>query len=263
MNMNTSRLTLRDIVAPGPVERGLFLVEKGSDTASRLMDRLVDLLWWDSMAMPGAMSSRLASWAGASRPPLLASRHHRRHSRIGALHWIDTGRLFNAGALTSQSRLRGMDANRVARSIRVQYPVSALQYLGALERIPNAALCALGESARPAAPTAFSRHGVPEGDVRPSSSVWWTPLVIVSDLFSPLADHALPGSDREEISQRVLERLRHLKERAVVIGFTERSCGDRTFAQEIQRMSVRIDADRAEPVGPGELLEALIPAGMH
>jgi hypothetical protein len=237
--------SLRDIVAPGPVERGLYLIDKAPDTASRLLDRIVDLLWWDSVAMPGVMPSRVAAWMNGGRPA--SARNHRRQSRIGALHWIDTGRLFNPDALQSQSRLRGLDGARVARAIRLQAPVSGEQYLAALERVPNAALCALGENERPSAPTAFGRGVSAGADVRPPSSVWWTPLVVISDLFSPLTDRALPYVDRAEVVERVLERLQHLRERAVVIAFVGHdTASDRLVSQEILKMGTRIVADRRE-----------------
>ncbi len=246
---------LRDIVAPGPVERGLYLIDKSEDAASNLQDRIVDLLWWDSVATPGAMPSRSSAWRNG-RVALESSRQHRRHSRIGALNWIDTGRLFNVGTLLSQARLRGLEGNRVARAVRVQYPVDPLAYLGALERIPNAALCALGENERQKAPTAFSRIRMTSEPLRSPSSIWWTPLVVISDLFLPLEDSSLPFGDKDEIRYRFLERLEHLKERAVVIAFTDQGAGrDRFFTQEVLRLGTRIGIDRPESLSVQPVLE--------
>jgi hypothetical protein len=251
MTTDTLKLTLRDIVVPGPVERGLYFVDRSPDVAGALLDRIVDLLWWDSVATPGLPSSRLA--IRMSRPSLsVSAHHHRRSSRIGALHWIDTGRLFDVGGLLSQARLRGLDGGRVARSLRVQYPVGARPYLEALERIPNAALCALGGNERPQGPTLFSRMPSAIGEANPPSSIWWTPLVVISDLFSPVEESQMAFGDRDEVHHRLIERLEHLRERAVVIAFTGNSSGDRFFDQQVLRLGTPIACERghrgAEPV---------------
>src|SRR5262245_3601957 len=132
-------LTLRDLIVPGPVERGLYFLDATPDAASRIQDRIVDLLWWDSVAAPGTMPACLPAKQALhhSRPGWGG---HRRYSRLGSMFWIDTGRAFNMTALMSQARLRGLEFSRVARAVQVQHPVGALDYLESLERIPNAAL---------------------------------------------------------------------------------------------------------------------------
>lgn len=261
MNTDSTLLTLRDIVAPGPVERGLYAVDRGGDTASRVLDRIVDLLWWDSVATPGVMPARVSDWAAPARPRPVVARHHRRHSRIGSIHWIDTGKAYSAETVSSQARLRGMDPSRVARSIHVHRPAGARQFLAALERVPNAALCALGENDRASLPTVFGR-GTPAGmDVRPPSSVWWTPLVVISDLFSDIDDRLLPFSDRDETSWRIFERLQHLRERAVVVAMVGDKPVDRTFGQQVLHMATRVAADRGE-LG-SRFRYAGTPAGAH
>src|SRR5947209_7676715 len=98
--------TLRDLIVPGPVERGLYFLKSSSDAASRIQERIVDLLWWDSVAAPGMMPACLPGrQALRSSPPLDrgTSRGHRRYSRLGSLFWIDTGRSFNTVSLMSQA----------------------------------------------------------------------------------------------------------------------------------------------------------------
>src|SRR5438552_964134 len=97
--------SLSDLVVPGAVERGLYLVDDAPGVASRIQDRIVDLLWWDSLAMPAALPARWVS-SLEQRGASPRRRQHRRHSRIGALHWIDTGRSFNLASLIAQARLR-------------------------------------------------------------------------------------------------------------------------------------------------------------
>lgn len=243
--------TLRDLIVPGPVERGLYFMDATTDTASRIQDRIVDLLWWDSVAAPGTMPGCLPGRQALRFSPLadrVARRGHRRYSRLGSLFWIDTGRAFNMASLMSQARMRGLDSGRVARAVHVQHPVGALPYLEALERIPNAALCALGDSASPEGPTVFSRD--PEGDIRPPNSVWWTPLVVISDLMGPLNDARLPADDRAQICGHVLNRLAHLRERAVVLALIQPQEKDRLMLSEFLRLGSRVVGDRRslEPV---------------
>jgi hypothetical protein len=251
--------TLRDLIAPGPVERGLYFMDAAPDVASRVQDRLVDLLWWDSVAAPGTMPAclpaRQAPRMAFTREGKASVRSHRRYSRIGSMFWIDTGRSFNMATLMGQARLRGMDSGRVARAVHLQHPVGALPYLEALERIPNAALCALGDSEPSSGPTAFSR-GAEGGDVRPSNSIWWTPLVIISDLMGPLCDPRLPAEDRSRISVHVLERLAHLRERAVVLAFVAPNAGDRLMASEFLRMGTRVVNDRPLVVREPQMVPA-------
>jgi hypothetical protein len=223
-------MNLRDLIVPGPVERGLYFLEAADGAASRIQDRLVDLLWWDSVATPGLMPACLPAHL---RPRNGSRGTHRRYSRIGSMIWIDTDDSFNRSSFMAQAHMRGMDSARAARAIRVQHPIGALSYLETLERIPNAALCALGDSEASEGPTAFSRQG--EGGVRPSNSIWWTPLVVISDLMGPLLDESIPASDRVRISMHVLERLRHLRERAVVLALLPRT-GDRFLTREFLQL---------------------------
>jgi hypothetical protein len=250
--------TLRDLIVPGPVDRGLYFIDSAPDVASRVQDRIVDLLWWDSVAAPGTMPACLPARQAPRLAP--ATRGHRRYSRIGSMFWIDTGRAFNMATLMAQARLRGMDSGRVARTIHVQHPVGAVPYLEALERIPNAALCALGDSEGSAGPTAFSRGA--GTDIRPSNSIWWTPLVIISDLMGPLSDPRLSADERARISIYVLERLAHLRQRAVVLAMVNSASADRLMMSEFLRLGTRVWPDRrtadaaTEAVPAGAVAEA-------
>ena len=234
--------TLRDLIVPGPVERGLYFLDATSDAASRIQDRIVDLLWWDSVAAPGTMPGCLPGRQALRSSSLDRGSHrgHRRYSRLGSLFWIDTGRAFNMASLMSQARMRGLDSGRVARAVHVQNPVGALPYLEALERIPNAALCALSDGAASEGPTVFSRD-TEGGGVRPPNSIWWTPLVVISDLMGPLNDARLPADDRSQICGHVLSRLAHLRERAVVLALIQpQEEGDRLMTSEFLRLGTRL-----------------------
>jgi hypothetical protein len=136
--------------------------------------------------------------------------------------------------------------------------VGALSYLEALERIPNAALCALGEGERSSVPTAFARAGE-TALVRPPNSIWWTPLVIISDLMGPLSDTRLPGADRDAIAAHVLERLAHLRERAVVVAMMPPTSGDRWLRSEFLRWgtSLRLSHDELRPEAARSSVPAL------
>ncbi|MBV9080528.1 MAG: hypothetical protein JO102_05355 [Elusimicrobia bacterium] len=248
----TSWPTLSDLVVPGAVERGLYFLDDAPGVASRIQDRLVDLLWWDSLAMPAALPSRWATSLEQRGAPV-RQRHHRRHSRIGALHWIDTGHRFNPSSLAAQARLRGLDSGRVTRAVHLQSPAGPLAYLESLEKIPNAALCALGEHDRPASPTAFSRAGMSADPVRPPSSIWWTPLLVVTDPLGPVTNGGIPAGDRARLALQVLERFAHLRERAVVIAvLTTATMADRWLAAELIRLGVRLKpeavTDREAPL---------------
>lgn len=249
-NTHAPQPTLRDLIVPGPVERGLYFLDATADAASRVQDRLVDLLWWDSVASPGTMPGCLPSTQALRMTARgTAGRSHRRLSRIGSMFWIDTGHTFNTVSLMSQARWRGMDSGRVARAIHVQHPVGALPYLESLERIPNAALCALGEGEPSSGPTVFSRDA-DSADVRPPNSIWWTPLVVISDVMGPLNDLRLPADDRERIAVHIMERLAHLRERAVVVAMLNPHEGDRLMASEFLRLGTRLRATGAEAGGP-------------
>ncbi len=246
--------TLRDLIVPGPVERGLYFLDASADAASRVQDRLVDLLWWDSVAAPGTMPGCLPATQALRRLNGRASaRPHRRLSRIGSMFWIDTGHTFNTVSLMSQARWRGMDSGRVARAIHVQHPVGALPYLESLERIPNAALCALGEGEPSSGPTVFSR-AAENSDVRPPNSIWWTPLVIISDVMGPLNDPRLPSHDRDRIAVHIMERLTHLRERAVVLAMINPREGDRLMAAEFLRLGTRLRAGGASVGEPDSIM---------
>src|SRR4029079_19487045 len=81
--------TLRDLIVPGPVDRGLYFLDAAPDVASRVQDRLVDLLWWDSVAAPGMMPACLPARQASRLTPAgsgkAASRRHRRYSRLGSM----------------------------------------------------------------------------------------------------------------------------------------------------------------------------------
>jgi hypothetical protein len=263
---HSSQPTLRDLIVPGPVERGLYFLEATPDAASRVQDRLVDLLWWDSVAAPGTMPGCLPSTQALRRlnGRETAVRRHRRLSRIGSMFWIDTGHSFNTVSLMSQARWRGMDSGRVARAIHVQHPVGALPYLEALERIPNAALCALGEGEPSSGPTVFSRDAE-NTDVRPPNSIWWTPLVVISDVMGPLNDPRLPADDRERIAVHIMERLAHLRERAVVLAMVNPHEGDHLMAAEFLRMGTRVRVCGSAAGDPASVIaprRALASAGL-
>jgi len=264
-NAHAPQPTLRDLIVPGPVERGLYFLDATADAASRVQDRLVDLLWWDSVASPGTMPGCLpSSQAMRMTGRGTAGRSHRRLSRIGSMFWIDTGHSFNTVSLMSQARWRGMDCERVARAIHVQHPVGALPYLESLERIPNAALCALGEGEPSSGPTVFSRDSE-SASVRPPNSIWWTPLVVISDVMGPLNDLRLPADDRERIAVLIMERLAHLRERAVVLAMVNPHEADHLMAVEFLRLGTRLRAGGASAGEPASIIaprRALASAGL-
>jgi hypothetical protein len=121
------------------------------------------------------------------------------------------------------ARRRGLEPARILRAIKVGAPLSTSEYQEMLERVPNPALlaCPEPESAlQENLPSLFSRTSWNLGDVgdfRAPSAVWWTPLVVISDLMRPFYDSKLSEEELQYAFREFLVRLSHLRNRAIVL----------------------------------------------
>lgn len=216
---------LQDLIVPGPVDRGFYVASGGWELVHRVQDSLVDLLWKYSLRQPqeaaenGEDVSRLSITAHSGR-------FHRRASQIGQIIWVDSGNVFDAYHMAVAARKRGLEPIRVLRAVKVGRPFTAFQFQQMLDRVPNAALWAYPEEENASAaalPSPFSRSLAlnPEKEIREGvrspSAVWWTPLVIVSDLMGLFYDSELPEDDLHRAFREFMVRLSHLRERAIVL----------------------------------------------
>lgn len=230
---------LQDLITAGPVPRGFYVATGGRDLADQVQERLVDLLWKYSVRHAGETNAD----EGVS-----FSHVGRRPSQIGQLIWVDSGNIFDPYHMSTLARQRGMNPARVLRAVKVGRPFTAFQFQQMLERIPNPALWAYPEGeGMPQAelPSAFSREvaALDENavvDVRAPNAVWWTPLVVISDLMGLFYDPELPEDDLYRAFREFLTRLAHLRDRAIVLALLHDHVvppARRHLLQEVLRLS--------------------------
>lgn len=206
---------LHNLLTTGPVERGIYVASGGGDLVPRIQEGLVDLLWRYSL--------RNSSEAFPEENSNGIPRFSRRVSQIGQIIWVDSGNRFDPYQISVMARQRGLDPLRILRAIKVGRPFTAFQYQQMLEKVPNPALLAYPEEASSDLPSVFSRssavisNGRVLSEFRSPSSVWWTPLVVISDLMGLFYDPELPEGDLHRAFHDFLVRLNHLRSRAIVL----------------------------------------------
>ncbi len=212
----SSSLThLNNLLTTGPVERGIYVASGGSEFLPRIQEGLVDLLWRYSLRSSGEGFPE----ENANGIP----RFSRRVSQIGQIIWVDSGNRFDPYQISVMARQRGLDPSRILRAIKVGRPFTAFQYQQMLEKVPNPALLACPEEDSSELPSVFSRsaavvsNGRVLSEFRSPNSVWWTPLVVISDLMGLFYDPELPEGDLHRAFHEFLVRLNHLKSRAIVL----------------------------------------------
>ncbi len=199
-------VTLDKLIVPGPVERGLYVASGSADLMQSTLKRLVDLLDVEHSTehIPDIPTSKL----GYS-----AHRYWRRNSRIGQLIWIDSGNQFDPYGISREAKRRGLDPMRILRTIKVGRPFTAYQFQQMLERVPNPALWA-PDKGLPTLPERVRAEGLVN-----SQAVWWTPLVVISDLMGLFYDPDLPQDALIRAFRSFMIRLAFLRQRAIVLAF--------------------------------------------
>jgi hypothetical protein len=215
-----SPLSLDQVITTGPVDRGFYVTSGGWELVRYIQERLVDLLWKDTLRSSQDPDQN-------EKSPFSRVRYHRRVSKIGQFIWVDSGNSFNPYYMAGAARQRGMDANKVLRAVKVGRPFTAFQYQQMLERVPNAALLACPEEQKEtnlSLPSVFSRSFSLTQDsldnrglTRAPHAIWWTPLVVISDLMGLFYDEELPEADLYRSFREFLIRISHLRKRAIVL----------------------------------------------
>jgi hypothetical protein len=199
-------MNLDNLIVADPVERGLYVATGGKEMVPVVLDKLVRLLDAENNS-PDTVPSE-------NHPSYSAYRYWRRNSRIGQLIWIDSGNMFDPYFVTRQARKRYLDPVRVLRAIKVGRPFTAFQFQQMLDRVPKPALWA--PTSVPATPDA-SLNKPMSGDLRNSQAVWWTPLVIISDLMGLFYDPDLSEDALVRAFREFMIRLTFLRQRAIVL----------------------------------------------
>ncbi len=237
---------LHNLLTTGPVERGIYVASGGRDLVPRVQEGLVDLLWRYSL--------RNSSDAFPEENTNSIPRFSRRVSQIGQIIWVDSGNIFDPYHISVMARQRGLDPLRILRAIKVGRPFTAFQYQQMLERVPNPALLACPEEAIEGSdlPSVFSRsaavvsNGAVLSEFRSPSAVWWTPLVVISDLMGLFYDPELPEGDLHRAFHEFLVRLNHLRSRAIVLAVLrdhEVPPNRKHLLPEVLRLTRRITRD--------------------
>jgi len=244
-------VSLENLIVPGPVERGFYVAVEEGDLAPTVSKKLVELLDTEhSVPSPAPRSLGV----GGSKISYSPMRYWRRNSRIGQLIWVDSGNRFDPYQLSVEAKKRKLDPTRVLRAIKVGRPFTAFQYQQMLDRIPNPALWA------PNAPEGESvlspRAG--RGGLSHSQAVWWTPLVIISDLMGLFYDPDLPEDALIRAFRSFMIRLSFLRQRAIVLALLrngEPPANRRHLLPDVLKLARRI----SEPA-PLPLPSSLVPA---
>lgn len=206
-----SLVRIEDVLATGPVERGLYVAEGPRDLTYRVFDGLAELIRRQSL-----LHSPLSSFEGqASTLRSLGVGGHRRQSHIGQILWIDSGNVFDPYYLSAVARQKGVNPSRALRAVRVGRPFTAFQYHQMLANVPNAALVAPLHP--PINPADFGGRAPALRSLGEGGAFWWTPLVVISDLIGLFYDPELPEDDMRRAFYQFLLRLSFLKEKAIVL----------------------------------------------
>ena len=194
IELNASSTSLDRLLMPGPVERGFYIASGSSDLVPSVLDKLVDLLWFDAVD------------GGDRDTGMLPVRHStpvnqtwRRPSKIGQIIWIDAGKVFDAERVSVAANRRGLDPMRVRRAINLYRPETAVQLAQMLGRIPRPALWA------PLVPD------------RQSNAFWWTPLVVISNVMNLFHESNMNDRDLRHAFDEFFAQLSFLKKRAIVL----------------------------------------------
>ncbi len=185
-------MNLDSLIVSDPVERGLYVASGGREMVPAVLDRLVRLLDAENN-LPDSTAPAVPTFNLTGKPAYPAYRYWRRNSRIGQIIWVDSGNLFDPYFVARQSRKRALDPTRILRTIKVGRPFTAFQYQQMLDRIPKPALYA---------------H---------TPAMWWTPLVIISDLMGLFYDPDLPADALTRAFREFMIRLTFLRQRAIVL----------------------------------------------
>lgn len=232
-------LELEDLLVQGPVQPGLYAARGDRDTVPRLLEIVVDLLWFDALTpfrdAPAVAGIREGDTLSAGSDGCFPGGVRRSEGRkapslIGPLFWIDSGNSFDPYRMSVAARRRGLDPARVLRAIRVARPFTAFQFRQMLDKVPFAA--------RGACPVEKSEAGTPQ-----PAGLWWTPLVIISDLTSLFYDPEISESDVNRAFQQFVPQLTELSRRAVVLSLVmdyQVPARRRQFLPELLRNARRI-----------------------
>jgi len=235
-------MNLDNLIVADPVERGLYVATGGKEMVPVVLDKLVQLLDIENQSSEATPAE--------GHPPYSAYRYWRRNSRIGQLIWIDSGNVFDPYFVTRQARRRYLDPVRVLRAIKVGRPFTAFQFQQMLDRVPKPALWAptsVPVTMDPALNKPLS------GDLRNSQAVWWTPLVIISDLMGLFYDPDLTEDALVRAFREFMIRLTFLRQRAIVLALLNNDVvpeGRHHLLPEVLKLARRVSTpalDVSEP----------------
>ncbi len=231
-------ISLDNLIVPGPVERGLYVAVDQGDLPAMVSKKIVELL--DEEHIP--LRSPEASYGGqASNSKLRYSpmRHWRRNSRIGQLIWVDSGNRFDPFGMSLEAKKRKLEPARVLRAVRVGRPFTAFQFQQMLDRVPNPALWA-PDKGIPTLPERARDEGL-----KNSQAVWWTPLVVISDLMGLFYDPDLTEDALVRAFRSFMVRLAFLRQRAIVLALLrdgEAPADRRHLLPDVLKMARRVYA---------------------
>lgn len=242
-------VSLDNLIVPGPVERGFYVaVENSGDLANVVAKKLVQLLDQEhtvpSLDPAPLHDARQAERAG-SKLIYSPQRHWRRDSRIGQLIWLDSGNRFDPYAISTEAKKRKLEPGRVLRAIRVGRPFTAFQYQQMLDRVPNPALWA-PDNGIPTLPERVRDEGL-----KNSQAVWWTPLVVISDLMGLFYDPDLPDDALIRAFRSFMIRLSFLRQRAIVVALlrdVQIPDNRRHLLPDVLKLARRVYAAEAMPM---------------
>ena len=201
-------VSLDSLIVSGPVERGFYVGVENGDMAAAVSKKLVELMdtEHDTSGDPGLQHAGMTAKLNYSQ-----TRHWRRNSRIGQLIWVDSGNRFDPYYMSVEAKKRKLDPVRVLRAVKVGRPFTAFQYQQMLEKIPNPALWASDGG------VAIQPGRTRDEGLKNSQAVWWTPLVVISDLMGLFYDPDLPEDALIRAFRSFMIRLTFLRQRAIVL----------------------------------------------
>jgi len=218
-NRNTDEMmNIHELIQPGPVENGFYLLSGSRKMVPMVSDRLVDFLNMESHINRPLRSKRQET--GVS-------------SEIGKLMWIDSGNSFDPYHMAQSAVRRGLNPRRIVRSIQVARPFTAFQFQQMLDKVPKPSIFKVSEESN----SSEKRVCLPDRQVQRS------PLVIISDLMSLFYDSEIQERDVRRAFQEFMIALSFLKKRAIVVGLQIRypAPPDRTqFLPELLSQADRI-----------------------
>lgn len=204
-------VNLDHLIVPGPVERGFYVAVGGRELAPLVLKKMVELLDVEHTIPPMNESPVRPAFGGGSKLIYSPTRYWRRNSRIGQMIWVDSGNVFDPYLLSVEAKKHRMEPARVLRAVKVGRPFTAFQYQQMLERVPNPALWA-PDGGSPTLPERIRGEGL-----KNSQAVWWTPLVVISDLMGLFYDLDLPDDALIRAFRSFMIRLSFLRQRAIVL----------------------------------------------